>query len=229
MKILAIETSMGRSSVAVTTGSSGEPVRVAWLHAGEPQAEKLVPLIGELMAKAALSFHALDLIAVCVGPGGFSGIRTGVAAARGIALAANVPIVGTTSFRIMAAGFLKQHGEYASKSFGLAAPAGSNMVYCQVVGATASETSAIEALPHEQAAKFFEGRASCLAGPAAARLTEMGYSSLPVLAPDLIPNAESLAAIARDLDPACDVPSPYYIRAADAKPQTGYAVARKND
>ena len=57
------------------------------------------------------------------------------------------------------------------------------MVYCQVVGATASETSAIEALPHEQAAKFFEGRASCLAGPAAARLTEMGYSSLPVLAP----------------------------------------------
>ena len=107
MKILAIETSMGRSSVAVTTGSSDEPVRVAWLHAGEPQAEKLVPLIGELMAKAALSFHALDLIAVCVGPGGFSGIRTGVAAARGIALAANVPIVGTTSFRIMAAGLFE--------------------------------------------------------------------------------------------------------------------------
>ncbi len=154
MKILAIETSMGRSSVAVTTESASEPVRVKWLHAGEPQAEKLIPLIGELMAEAALSFQALDRIAVCIGPGGFSGIRSGVAAARGIGLAANVPVVGTTSFRIMAAAFLARHGEYASKSFGLAAPAGSNMVYCQVVGPAAGEASAIEALPHEQAASF---------------------------------------------------------------------------
>jgi tRNA threonylcarbamoyl adenosine modification protein YeaZ len=229
VKILAIETSMGRSSVAVAASGARDPALVAWLEAGEPQAEKLIPLIGKLMAQASLPFRALDRIAVCVGPGGFSGIRTGVAAARGIGLAADVPVVGVTSFRIMAAGFLKRHGAYASKSFGVAAPAGSNMIYCQAFGPGGSEASQIEALPHKEVDEFFKDKVSCLAGPAAAQLAQMGFLSLPVEAADLIPDAQALAAITHALEPGLDLPSPFYVRPADARPQTGYAVARKDD
>ena len=74
------------------------------------------------MAHAGIEFSSLGRIAVCVGPGGFSGIRTGVAAARGIGLAAGVPVAGATSFQIMAAAF-ESEGE-APEVYGIAAPAG---------------------------------------------------------------------------------------------------------
>ncbi len=103
MKILAIETSMGRTSVALKR--PGEPMLAKRIPSGRGQAEQLIPLIGALMEEANLPFASLTRVAVCIGPGGFSGIRTGVAAARGIGLAARIPVVGATSFRIMAAAF----------------------------------------------------------------------------------------------------------------------------
>ena len=84
------------------------------LPEGKPQAEGLIPLIGELMAAAGMAFPSLDRIAVSIGPGGFSGIRTGVAAARGLGLAAGVPVVGATSFKIMAAAF-ESEGQRAGR------------------------------------------------------------------------------------------------------------------
>jgi hypothetical protein len=77
--------------------------------------------------------------------------------------------------------------------------------------------------------KFFKDKVSCLAGPAAAQLVQMGFSSLPVAEADLVPDAQTLAEIAPDLKPGLDLPSPHYVRPADARPQTGYAVARKDD
>ena len=120
---------MGRTSVALAR--PGEPVLVKRIESGRGQAEQLIPLIGSLMEGAAVSFEALDRVAVCIGPGGFSGIRTGVAAGRGIGLAARLPVVGATSFRIMAAAFEKAAD--APETYGLAAPAGMSAVYCQIV------------------------------------------------------------------------------------------------
>ncbi len=179
------------------------------------------------MTAAGLAFASLGRIAVSIGPGGFSGIRTGVAAARGLGLAACVPVVGTTSFNIMAAAF-ESKGE-APAAYGLAAPAGSSTVFCQILARGRRPLTEILALPHSETAAFFEGRAEAIAGPAAERLSEGGYISLPVRGASIAPDAETLAAIAADLDPARDLPSPYYIRPADARPQTGHVIPRKDD
>ncbi len=218
---------MGRTSAALTPGRAGEPMLLRRLEAGEPQAESLIPLIGHLMADAGIEYSSLGRIAVCIGPGGFSGIRTGVAAARGIGLAANVPVVGATSFQIVAAAFESEGG--TPETYGIAAPAGLSAVFCQILGRGGKALTEILALPHSDTAAFFENRAEVLAGPAAGPLLESGYVSLPVRGTALVPDAATLAAIAPGLDPRCDVPSPYYVRPADARPQAGHIIPRRDD
>ncbi len=225
MKILAIETSMGRTSVALAR--AGEPVLVKRIDSGRSQAEQLIPLIGALMEEAKLPFASLSRVAVCIGPGGFSGIRTGVAAGRGIGLAARIPVVGATSFRIMAAA-LERTAELP-ETYGLAAPAGMSAVYCQIVARGGTPVTDILALPQSECAAFFEGKAEVLAGPAAATLLEAGFVSLPVTAPGLHPDAVTLAELAKSLDPERDVPTPYYVRDADARPQTKHVIALETD
>lgn len=95
MKILAIETSGGACSAAIMSGASlcerTEPM-------ARGHAERLVPLIGDVLAEAGVGYADLDLIAVTVGPGTFTGMRVGLATARGMALALNRPCLGVTSF-----------------------------------------------------------------------------------------------------------------------------------
>ena len=67
------------------------------------QPERLVPMIEEVMAEAGLAYDALDAIAVTRGPGGFTGVRIGLATARGLALASGRPVIGLTSFEAVAA------------------------------------------------------------------------------------------------------------------------------
>lgn len=216
---------MGRTSVALTGARPDDAALVKRIAAGKGQAEQLMPLIGALMEEAGIAFSALDRVAACIGPGGFSGIRTGVSAARGIGLAARVPVVGATSFQIMASAFEKT-GD-APQTYGLAAPAGLNAVYCQILGRGVQPLSEILALPQSECGAFFDGKAEVLAGPAAAALSGGGFVSLPITAPQFYPDAVTLAEMAMSLDPERDVPAPYYVRPADAKPQTSHLIARK--
>src|SRR5476649_855022 len=61
---------------------------------GRDQAARLVPAIAEVMAEARVEKRALSLIAVTTGPGSFTGVRVGLATARGLALALGIPLAG---------------------------------------------------------------------------------------------------------------------------------------
>jgi tRNA threonylcarbamoyladenosine biosynthesis protein TsaB len=101
--ILAFDTAGSAASVAVARGEHLlAHHRLALLHG---HAEALMPLIDRLMRESALSPSALDLVAVTVGPGGFTGIRVGLAAARGIALATGAALLGLSGFEAVAASF----------------------------------------------------------------------------------------------------------------------------
>lgn len=67
------------------------------------QSERLVPMADDVMARAGLDYGALDAIAVTLGPGGFTGVRIGLATARAFALALKIPIMGVTNFEAVAA------------------------------------------------------------------------------------------------------------------------------
>jgi tRNA threonylcarbamoyladenosine biosynthesis protein TsaB len=72
------------------------------LSAARGQADHLIPLIDELLRAADCDYRALDVLAVNCGPGSFTGLRSVVAAARGLALAAGLPVVGVGSLEALA-------------------------------------------------------------------------------------------------------------------------------
>jgi tRNA threonylcarbamoyladenosine biosynthesis protein TsaB len=74
----------------------------------EGHAEALMPMILATLAEAGLGFESLASVAVGIGPGSFTGIRIALAAARGIGLAANIPVSGVDSFSAVAAGLARQ-------------------------------------------------------------------------------------------------------------------------
>jgi tRNA threonylcarbamoyladenosine biosynthesis protein TsaB len=102
VKVLAFDCAGARCAVGVTVDGAIAASRIAAMERG--QAERLVPMIGEALAASGFGFADLDLIAVTVGPGSFTGLRIGIAAARGLALASGRPCVGVPSFAAVAAG-----------------------------------------------------------------------------------------------------------------------------
>ncbi len=100
--VLALDSAGLGCSVVV---ASGETVLGAEFdRAMHGQAEKLLPMVDSVMRRAGLPASALDIIGVTVGPGSFTGIRIGLAAARGIAHATGARLIGVTGFEAVAAG-----------------------------------------------------------------------------------------------------------------------------
>ncbi|MFM8821265.1 MAG: tRNA (adenosine(37)-N6)-threonylcarbamoyltransferase complex dimerization subunit type 1 TsaB [Phenylobacterium sp.] len=108
MRILAVDTCLAACSLAVLDGQ-----RVA-AAAGEPMdrghQERLAPLAREVMARSGMAFSDLDRIAVTLGPGSFTGLRVGLAFAKGLGLALDRPVVGLGCLEVLAAPFAESPG-----------------------------------------------------------------------------------------------------------------------
>ena len=99
--LLAIDTAGSACSVAIGRGTQVLATERRAMRYGHGEA--LLPMIDRALAVAALPRSALDGIGVAVGPGGFTGIRVGLGAAHGIALALDIRLIGITSFAAVAA------------------------------------------------------------------------------------------------------------------------------
>jgi tRNA threonylcarbamoyladenosine biosynthesis protein TsaB len=231
MNVLAFDTCFGAVSAAVGWKSA----RGEWLlrEAFEPlavgHAERLLPMIDEVMAGAGLDYGQLDRIAVTVGPGGFTGLRAGVAVARALALATGRPVVGLSSLAVMAARANFLLGAHRGQlPLVIAVDARRSAFYMQTFGENSgdalSEPALVEAndlvahLP--EGACLIAGSGAKLVCAAAARL------DLEVVLPDLVPHARQLALLAPVLKPMHPV-TPLYLRAADAKPPSTQPLSRK--
>src|SRR6185437_11027158 len=96
MKVLAFDCSGASCSAAVVIDDRPAAQRFVPMERGH--AETLLPMIETVLREAALTPAGLDLLAVTIGPGCFTGLRVGLAAARGLALARKVPAIGVPSF-----------------------------------------------------------------------------------------------------------------------------------
>jgi len=101
MIVLGLDTCLASCSVAVRDGE--QVLASAREVMARGHQERLAPMAQAVMAEAGLSFDKLDRIAVTVGPGSFTGLRVGIAFAKGLALALDLPTVGVGSLEALGA------------------------------------------------------------------------------------------------------------------------------
>ena len=218
MLILAIDTALDACAAAVLdTTTSGIIARESQAMK-RGHAEALMPLIARVMKASGVAFADLDRIAATTGPGSFTGLRVGLSAARGIALAANKPVVGLTTLTAYAAPVVSENHEYPVIS---AIDARHDHVYFQVVNGDGSSLIKPKVAPIQEALDASRFGAPHLVGNAAKILADRWPADAPppfridcLPAPDITWVAWLGAAVSPESAPA----RPYYLRAPDAKP-----------
>src|SRR3989442_2518071 len=135
MLILAIDTALDACAAAVLDTGANKLIAEESQAMKRGHAEALMPLIARVMKASGVAFAALDRIAVTTGPGSFTGLRVGLSAARGIALAAGKPVVGLTTLTAYAAPVVSENSEHPVIS---AVDARHDHVYFQVTGGDGS-------------------------------------------------------------------------------------------
>jgi tRNA threonylcarbamoyladenosine biosynthesis protein TsaB len=181
-------------------------------------AEALMPLIARVMSQAAIPFTALDRIAVTTGPGSFTGLRVGLSAARGIALAADKPVVGVTTLTAYAAPIVSANGEPPVIA---AIDARHDQVYFQVVSGDGGGLVSPRIAPIEEALRAARFGAPHLVGNAAQLLADRWpKDSPPPFQVDVLPAPDItwVAWLGAAVNPETAPARPYYLRAPDAKP-----------
>jgi tRNA threonylcarbamoyladenosine biosynthesis protein TsaB len=231
MNVLAFDTCFGAVSAAVRWKSArGEwLLREAYDTLAVGHAERLLPMIDEVMAGAGLGYRQLDRIAITFGPGGFTGLRVGVAAARAMALATGVPVVGLTSLAAMAerANLLLGKARDA-RPLVIAVDAKRGALYVQVFGENCGDPLTPPALLGiAEAVGVLPTFPSVIAGSGGGLLlAAAARADLEIVLPDLQPHARQLALLAPAL-PTLHPVIPLYLRPADAKPPSQPPLPRR--
>jgi tRNA threonylcarbamoyladenosine biosynthesis protein TsaB len=191
LPILAFDTSAAHCAAALLFADRlilrNEPM-------AKGQAERLMPMLEEVLAEGGLAWADLKALAVGTGPGNFTGVRIAVAAARGLALGLGIPAVGVTRLEAVAHGL--------PRPLRIIEDARRGEVYVQDFGADGPGLARIARAEDVEPLACTTGSA---AGPGA-------------LSPAM-PIAEAIARIgaARAMTPQRR-PAPFYLRGADAAP-----------
>ncbi|HMM92830.1 tRNA (adenosine(37)-N6)-threonylcarbamoyltransferase complex dimerization subunit type 1 TsaB [Bradyrhizobium sp.] len=218
MLILSIDTALDACAAAVLDTGAGRAIALETLPMKRGHAEALMPLIARVMKASGVPFAALDRIAATTGPGSFTGLRVGLSAARGIALAAGKPVVGVTTLTAFAAPIVSENSEHPVIS---AVDARHDHVYFQVLGGDGHSLIKPKVAPIAEALDAARFGTPHLVGNAADMLAQRWpeYAPPPFkvdqqAAPDIAWVAWLGAAVNPEGSPA----RPYYLRAPDAKP-----------
>lgn len=219
MRTLVIDSATEACSVALFDGEaqigSGDLIAGDWRMLGRGHAEQLVPMIAALPEKG-----RAGRIAVALGPGSFTGVRVGLAAARALAFAWGAELIGYPTMALVAAQ-ARSDGEPAQKPIAVAMTGGHGEWFVQTFGADGLPLGELASLPPEEAARALasERVAGSQAEALVALRRKLGHADGTAL--PIWPDARAFAA----LPPALLTPdtAPLYGRAPDAKPAENQA------
>jgi tRNA threonylcarbamoyl adenosine modification protein YeaZ len=218
MIVLALDTAGVDCAAALYDSGSDTVLGEASDMIGKGHAEHLMGIIDRVLTQADMKLAMVERVAVTIGPGSFTGIRVGVAAARGFALALNIPAIGITTLETMAAA---QREKTPGRAVLAAMDAKRGEIYLQRFSADDAALDEPRAVTIEEAQSI-----------AAAFDGEIAGSAAPLLRPDATgeqANKFPISIVARlgaAADPGSGKPKPLYLRGPDAKPQAGFAIAR---
>jgi tRNA threonylcarbamoyladenosine biosynthesis protein TsaB len=221
MRVLGLDSALTACSAALWQDGEILARRMEVMPRG--QSEALMPMAVAVMGEADLAFEELDRLGVTVGPGSFTGLRIGLAAARGMAVALRLPLVGVTTLEAVAWGVPRE--ERAEGSLLVALDAERLDLYVQVFAADLEELGPVSALRPESVPAILPEGPLVVAGNGAPRLREALGPRAGVRLYDGpgLPDAAQVAAIAAARTPVPapgrgrGAPAPFYVHPPYAK------------
>jgi tRNA threonylcarbamoyladenosine biosynthesis protein TsaB len=225
VRVLAIDTALRACSACVSESGVLEPMAQESIIMERGHAEALLPLVDRVMARVEGAFAALDRVAVTVGPGSYTGLRVGIAAARAIGLASGIPVVGVTTLSALLASLVANDNR---RLLAAAITARPGQVYFQAIAPGGQSMVAPSLLSTREAARALG------AGP----VTIIG-SGGPAVAADAAgidiglhdarpaPDIAWVARLGLVADPAQAPPKPLYLSGHNARPQDEARLARQ--
>lgn len=224
MKVLALDTATSACSAAVWEDGVVRARRLVMIERG--QSEALMPMVRDVMSEAGEVFSDLDLLAVTVGPGAFTGLRIGLASARGLSLATGLPCVGVTTLEAVAHGIGVD--ERADRFVLVALESKRADLYAQVFDRTLDPIGSPQALSPEEVSALAPAGPLIVVGDGAERAVQAltqassrASGNRPLISTALgVPDAAVVAALAagrfRPADDSPPPPAPLYLRPPDA-------------
>jgi tRNA threonylcarbamoyladenosine biosynthesis protein TsaB len=229
MRVLAIDTALAACSAAVLDTGNGGVIASESAAMERGHAEALMPLLKRVVKASGVAFTEFERIVVTTGPGSFTGLRVGIAAARGFGVATHIPVVGVTTLSAYAAPYLAADDK---TPIVVAIDARHEHVYLEVFGAGGRASTAPQLAPLSEAIRAAAQAPARIVGSAAQAVAD-GLANNPNLtkpivvdtrrAPDIAWVAQVGAAVLEAQAP----PKPQYLRAPDAQPQYAASLPRR--
>jgi tRNA threonylcarbamoyl adenosine modification protein YeaZ len=227
MRVLAIDTAVSACSVAVIERGRDQPLAAETKMLERGHAEALVPMIERVVARVEGGFATLERVAVTVGPGSFTGLRVGIAAARAVGLAQDIPVVGVSTLAaLMAPSVAREKGRVLVAAI----DARHGQIFCHALVAGGRALFPPRLAPIKDVVRMLGSGALSLVGSGATRLAAeawaVGLDAVVVdnaTAPDIL----WVARIGAAADPVSAPPRPLYLRGPDAQPQDHHRLARQ--
>lgn len=221
MLTLAIDCSAIHCAVAVHA-SDGDRILAEQSPAiGRGHAEQLPGILQSVLDAADVGLSAIERVGVTVGPGSFAGIRVGVAFARGLALTLGIPAVGVGSLEAIAI----PSALARARPVMAVLDARRDRVWTLVAAADSGILKPGGELTPEAAARLAADIGCDILGSGGPLLAAIDPSlAARQIGNPVAPDIAEVARLAARLDPATSPAEPRYLREADAKPQTGFAL-----
>ena len=227
MRILAIDTALSACSACVLAHDADEPLALETLLMERGHAEALLPLVERVVSQVDGLFSTRDRVAVTIGPGSYTGLRVGIAAARAIGLAAGIPVVGVTTRSALIAPLMA--GD-TRRLLAAAIDARHEQVYFQMVSPGGRNVIAPTLLGIRDAVRLIGAGPVALNGSGAPAIALEALTSgidAIVASGSGRPDITSVARLGLAADPAHALPKPLYLRGPDAKPQDQARLPRR--
>jgi tRNA threonylcarbamoyladenosine biosynthesis protein TsaB len=227
VRVLALDTALAACSAALLDTETDRILASQSLPMTRGHAETLMPLLERLMKDAGLTFADINRVAVTSGPGSFTGLRVGIAAARGIALSAEKPAIGVSTLAAFAAPHMAADGRFPIVA---AIDARHAQVYLQVFSPGGQATAPPRLATLAEAAHAAGATASRIVGSAAesvaAALSPADAQPASVHAQPA-PDIAWVARLGARASATEAPPTPQYLRAPDAQPQYAAQLPRR--
>lgn len=225
MKLLVLDTAANLCSVAIFDAESGTMLAQISEDIGKGHAERLMAIMEQAVANAGIAINEIGKVVTSIGPGSFTGVRVGVATARGLALALRCPAIGVTTLEALA----YDAGKALSGRPVLSViDARRDEFYAQFFASDGTPASKpmIVTLPGIVEQLAGHGQNLVLAGSASALVNAKLERPLDVASAMATGTIEAFAQLGiRSQDTA--LPSPLYLRGLDVKPQQGFVLKRQ--